>query len=300
MASPAECADTWLAHLVVERGVSSNTVDGYKRDLKRYLDWLDSLGRSGLEDVTEADIEAFVAELHDKNMAVSSVNRAVVVIRGLHKFALSEGFVSHNVAADIHPVAGVRKLPETLTIPQVTALLESIPVGEYASGVDLRDRALLELLYSTGMRISEAMALWLDDVAQSDEMLMVTGKGNKQRLVPVGSAAREALEHYVVRGRPALDKGRSHALFLNKRGGAMSRQSAWEVVKKRALSAGLNEDIHPHTLRHSFATHMLMGGADVRVVQELLGHSSVTTTQIYTHVTVDNLREVWASTHPRA
>lgn len=300
MASPAQCAETWLAHLAVERGVSSNTLENYRRDLNRYLDWLDTVGRVDLEEVTEADIEAFVSELRAKKMAVASVNRALVVVRGLHKFALSEAAITRDVAAEVHPVAGVRKLPETLSIQQVTDLLESIPEGEYASEIDLRDRALLELLYSTGMRISEAMALFLDDVAQCDGVLMVTGKGNKQRLVPVGSAALSAVEHYVVRGRPALDKGRSHALFLNKRGGAMSRQSAWEVVKKRARGAGLVQDIHPHTLRHSFATHMLMGGADVRTVQELLGHSSVTTTQIYTHVTVDNLREVWASTHPRA
>lgn len=300
MTNPSDCAETWLAHLAVERGLSSNTLDNYKRDLKRYLGWLTDLGRTDLEEVSEADIEAFVADLRAKNMAVASVNRALVVVRGLHKFAVSEGLVTRDVAADVHPVSGVRKLPETLSIQQVTTLLESIPVGEHASAIDLRDRALLELLYSTGMRISEAMALYLDDVAQCDGILMVTGKGNKQRLVPVGSVARSAVEHYIVRGRPALDKGRSHALFLNKRGGAMSRQSAWEVVKTRALSAGLLHDIHPHTLRHSFATHMLMGGADVRVVQELLGHSSVTTTQIYTHVTVDSLREVWASTHPRA
>lgn len=300
MTNPSDCAETWLAHLAVERGLSSNTLDNYKRDLKRYLGWLTVLGRTDLEEVSEADIEAFVADLRAKNMAVASVNRALVVVRGLHKFAVSEGLVTRDVAADVHPVSGVRKLPETLSIQQVTTLLESIPVGEHASAIDLRDRALLELLYSTGMRISEAMALYLDDVAQCDGILMVTGKGNKQRLVPVGSVARSAVEHYIVRGRPALDKGRSHALFLNKRGGAMSRQSAWEVVKTRALSAGLLHDIHPHTLRHSFATHMLMGGADVRVVQELLGHSSVTTTQIYTHVTVDSLREVWASTHPRA
>ena len=166
--------------------------------------------------------------------------------------------------------------------------------------MDLRDRALIEMLYGTGARISEIVSLHLDDMSNCDGTLRITGKGNKQRIVPVGSHAIAAVEQYIVRGRPGLSKGKSHALFLNRRGGGLSRQSAWMIIKNAADRAALAKEISPHTLRHSFATHLLEGGADVRSVQELLGHSSVTTTQIYTHVTVDNLRQVWASTHPRA
>ncbi len=191
------------------------------------------------------------------------------------------------------------KLPDTLSIEEVGLLLDACPTDTPA---DLRDKALLEVLYATGARVSEVLGLVVDDVVGLEDgtFIKVTGKGNKQRIVPVGSAAREAVEAYLVRGRPALSKGKTHALFLNKRGGALSRQSAWTVIKEAAGRAGVDKHISPHTLRHSFATHLLEGGADVRTVQELLGHASVTTTQIYTHVTPENLREVWRTAHPRS
>ncbi len=290
-----DVATTWLDHLAVERGLSDNTLSNYRRDVERYLTWLDEAGRHEL-----ADVEAYVADLRRSGLAASSAGRALVVARGLHRFAVREGIVDVDVAADVSPPATGRHLPDTLSIDEVTQLIDAVPDGEYADALDLRDKALLELLYGTGARISEVMGLTVDDVTDNDGILRITGKGNKQRLVPIGSKAVEAVEAYLVRARPLLAQGKSHALLLNTRGGALSRQSAWAILKNAAARAGLDKDISPHTLRHSYATHLLEGGADVRVVQELLGHSSVTTTQIYTHVTADNLRQVWREAHPRA
>ncbi|MCS4535031.1 site-specific tyrosine recombinase XerD [Corynebacterium sp. HS2168-gen11] len=302
---PGSLAQQWLTHLIVEKGISQNTISNYRRDIQRYLSWLDAAGYDDLEKLHTTDIEAYVLDLRQGSsrrapLAASSAARALIVVRGLHKFGFVEGILSDDVAAAVAPPAQGRHLPDTLTISEVTQLIEAIPTGEYATATDLRDRALLELLYSTGARISEITALLLDDVLETPGMLKITGKGNKQRLVPVGSLALQAIEAYIVRGRSSFSKGRSHALFLNKRGGSLSRQSAWAILKQAAMGAGITKEISPHTLRHSFATHMLEGGADVRVVQELLGHASVTTTQIYTHVTADNLRSVWLHSHPRA
>lgn len=295
-----DVATTWLDHLAVERGLSDNTLSNYRRDVERYLTWLDEAGRHELAEVATADVEAYVADLRRSGLAASSAGRALVVARGLHRFAVREGIVDVDVAADVSPPATSRHLPDTLSIDEVTQLIDAVPDGEYADALDLRDKALLELLYGTGARISEVMGLTVDDVTDNDGILRITGKGNKQRLVPIGSKAVEAVEAYLVRARPLLAQGKSHALLLNTRGGALSRQSAWAILKNAAARAGLDKDISPHTLRHSYATHLLEGGADVRVVQELLGHSSVTTTQIYTHVTADNLRQVWREAHPRA
>ena len=293
-------ADTWLDHLAVERGLSENTLTNYCRDLNRYLDWLEEAGRTDLADVSTTDVEAYVADLRRSGLAASSAGRALVVARGLHKFAVREGVLGVDVAAEVSPPSTGRHLPDTLSVDEVATLIESVPTDDLATPLDLRDRALLELLYGTGARISEVTGLLVDDVTDTDGILRISGKGGKQRLVPVGSKALEAVEAYLVRARPVLAQGKSHALLLNTRGGALSRQSAWAVLKKAAERAGLDMDISPHTLRHSYATHLLEGGADVRVVQELLGHSSVTTTQIYTHVTAENLRQVWREAHPRA
>ncbi|MDO5098268.1 MAG: site-specific tyrosine recombinase XerD [Corynebacterium sp.] len=307
MTNPNDLATEWLMHLNVEKGASVNTLSNYRRDLDRYTKWLDSIGINDLKSVTSSHIESYVADLRRgdesegrKPLAASSVARALIVVRGLHKFGLTEGKLSIDVASEVSPPSTGRHLPDTLSIDEVTKLIETIPQGEHASATDLRDRALVELLYGSGARIGEVMGLSVDDFNFAEEFLRITGKGNKQRLVPVGSLARAAIDQYLVRGRPALATGSSHGLFLNKRGGALSRQSAWAIIKTAAERAGITKDISPHTLRHSFATHMLEGGADVRVVQELLGHSSVTTTQIYTHVTAENLRSVWATAHPRA
>ena len=300
MTPAQEIAATWLDHLAVERGLSPNTLSNYRRDVDRYLDWLGTTGRTDLAQVATTDIEAYVADLRRSGLAASSAGRAPVVARGLHKFALREGDVDVDVAAEVSPPATGRHLPDTLSIAEVATLLDAVPTDDLATPVDLRDRALLELLYGTGARISEITGLVVDDVTDCDGILRLTGKGGKQRLVPVGTKALEAVEAYLIRARPAFARGRSHALLLNTRGGTLSRQSAWAALKTAAQRAGLDKKISPHTLRHSYATHLLEGGADVRVVQELLGHSSVTTTQIYTHVTAENLRRVWREAHPRA
>ncbi len=304
MTAPRTIATTWLNHLAVERGLSTNTLSNYRRDVERYLDWLDDNGIDDLGAVAATDLEAYVADLRrgvrGRPLAASSTGRALVVARGLHKFAVREGAVPVDVAAEVSPPATGRHLPDVLTVDEVTTLLDAVPTGEIATPADLRDRALLELLYGTGARISEITGLVVDDVTDCDGILKITGKGDKQRLVPVGSKALEAVDDYLVRARPVFSKGKSHALLLNTRGGTLSRQSSWAALKTAATRAGLKKDISPHTLRHSYATHLLEGGADVRVVQELLGHSSVTTTQIYTHVTAENLRQVWREAHPRA
>ncbi|GAA1474515.1 site-specific tyrosine recombinase XerD [Corynebacterium aurimucosum] len=303
--SPAAAAgQAWLMHLMVEKGASKNTVSNYRRDINRYVDWLAESGITDLRRVTRAHVENYLVFLRE-SLAQSSASRALIVARGLHKFALAEGMIEENVAAEVTPPKRAQALPETLSVHDVEALLNAIPTNESATPIDIRDRALLEMLYGTGARISEVISLSVDDVTGEGptsvrDILLLSGKGDKQRLVPLGSHAVKAVENYLVRARPVLATGASHALFLNTRGRALSRQSAWAAIKTAAQRAHLSTKISPHTLRHSFATHLLEGGADVRTVQELLGHSSVTTTQIYTHVTADSLREVWRTAHPRA
>ncbi|MCZ9308716.1 site-specific tyrosine recombinase XerD [Corynebacterium uberis] len=297
-----EAAGLWLDHLTVERGLRPNTLSNYRRDVDRYVTWMRAAGRTRMEDISAGDVSAYVADLRRGGLAASSAGRALVVARGLHRFAVMEGWVGVDVAAEVSPPQTGSHLPDTLSIDDVSRLLEAAPDGESATAIDLRDRALLEVLYATGARVSEALSLTVDDLSDCDGVLLITGKGGKQRLVPIGQPALRACQAYLVRGRPSLATGRSHALFLNQRGGALSRQSAWAIMKTRAHLAGLEQAdaISPHTLRHSFATHLLEGGADVRVVQELLGHASVTTTQIYTHITAEGLRQVWRHAHPRA
>jgi integrase/recombinase XerD len=289
----------YLDHLAVERGTARNTLDSYARDLRRYLRYLADRGVRELREVTEVQVTGFAAALRDEGLAASSAARAVVAVRGLHRFAHREGLTEADPTRLVRPPQLPRRLPKALPVADVLKLLDT-PVGDEPAV--LRDRALLELLYSTGARISEAVGLDLDDVDRVDRTVLLDGKGGKQRLVPVGRPALAALEAYLVRVRPMLSaRGRSTpAVFLNLRGGRLSRQSAWQVLKTTAQRAGIGVEVSPHTLRHSFATHLLEGGADVRVVQELLGHASVTTTQVYTLVTVTTLREVYATAHPRA
>ncbi len=255
--------------------------------------------------MTELSVAEFLASLragsaHHSPLSATSAARTVVAVRGLHRFALREGLTVFDPSARVRPPTPARRLPKAISVQEVARLLAAAGPGDTA--LSLRDQALLELLYGTGARISEIVGLALDDLDRVEGLVRLDGKGGRQRLVPVGSYALRAVEAYVVRGRPALAvAGRgTPALFLNARGGPLSRQSAWAVLKAAADRAGLTVEVSPHTLRHSFATHLLDGGADVRVVQELLGHASVTTTQIYTLVTVDRLREVYAGAHPRA
>lgn len=305
--SPALAAviSQYLDHLAVERGTSANTLDSYARDLRRYAAYLASTGTGELAMVREEQVTGFLAALRDgdaehRPLAASSAARALVVARGLHRFAFREGLVPTDVAVDVHPPSPPKRLPKALDVEEVLRLLEVFPA---AGGPRcLRDRALLEMLYSTGARISEAVGLDRDDVDAPARTVLLRGKGGKQRLVPVGRPALAALDAYLVRGRPTFAaRGRgTPAVFLNARGARLSRQSAWAVLREAAARSEIAAAVSPHTLRHSFATHLLEGGADVRVVQELLGHASVTTTQVYTLVTVDNLREVYATAHPRA
>jgi integrase/recombinase XerD len=228
----------------------------------------------------------------------------VVAVRGFHRFAVREGLTPVDPSAAVHPPAPAKRLPKALPLFDIERILDA--AGAPGTPLALRDRALLEVLYGTGARISEAVGLDRDDLDLEQGAVLLRGKGSKERVVPVGSYARAAVEAYLVRGRPVLtaelpaSRRAVPALFLNARGGRLSRQSAWTVLARAAERAGVHAEVSPHTLRHSFATHLLDGGADVRVVQELLGHASVTTTQVYTLVTVDSLREVYATAHPRA
>jgi integrase/recombinase XerD len=296
---------TYLDHLSVERGLAANTLTSYRRDLRRYQEYLEELGIESLDAVTEATVTSFLVRLREGDadhpaLSSTSAARTVVAVRGFHKFAVSDGLAANDPAAGVKPPAPAKRLPKALPLADVEAILEA--AGSAGTTLALRDRALLEVLYGTGARISEAVGLDVDDLDTVDGTVLLRGKGSKERLVPVGSYALEAVDAYLVRGRPELVAAGSGtpALFLNARGGRLSRQSAWAVLVRAAERAGVTRDVSPHTLRHSFATHLLDGGADVRVVQELLGHASVTTTQVYTLVTVDNLREVFATAHPRA
>ncbi len=296
---------TYLDHLGVERGLAPNTLASYRRDLRRYLSFLGGRGVEGLGDVSETTVSEFLMYLREGDadhpaLSAASAARTVVAVRGFHRFAVREGLVDIDPAAAVKPPAPAKRLPKALPLSDVEAILGA--AGAAGTTLALRDRALLEVLYGTGARISEAVGLDVDDLDLDQSIVRLVGKGGKQRLVPLGSYAQDALSAYLVRARPELSTvgAATPAVFLNARGGRLSRQSAWTVLGKAADRAGITADVSPHTLRHSFATHLLDGGADVRVVQELLGHASVTTTQIYTLVTVDKLREVYATAHPRA
>ncbi|MEN2742873.1 site-specific tyrosine recombinase XerD [Microbacterium sp. X-17] len=299
--------DEYLRHISVERGLADHTVAAYRRDLDGYLAWLSASGVTDTVDVTAPMVTRFAAEraTADPPVAASSLARLQSSVRGFHRFLAREGIADDDPAARLTPPKQPQRLPKALTIAQVEALLDAAgPAPGVADASDLahlRDRALLELLYATGARVSEVVQLDVDDVAQGD-VLRLRGKGSKERIVPVGSYARAALDAYLTRARPELARrGRATPrLFLGIRGAPLSRQSAWLVIRHAAERARLTAHVSPHTLRHSFATHLLQGGADVRVVQELLGHASVATTQIYTHVSVDALRDVYATAHPRA
>ena len=301
--------ETYLRHVALERGLSDHTIAAYRRDLVAYVEWLRARGVDQIEAVTTALVTEFVAERASAEPppAASSLARLQSSVRGLHRFLVREGRVDDDPSSRLRPPKTPRRLPKALTISQVEDLLDAAgpgPGSADASAADpaaVRDRALLELLYATGARVSEIVHLDVDDTAHGD-LLRVRGKGDKERVVPVGSYARAAIEAYLTRVRPALAaKGRATPrLFLGVRGAPLSRQSAWLIIQAAAERAGLTAHVSPHTLRHSFATHLLQGGADVRVVQELLGHASVATTQIYTHVTADALRDVYATAHPRA
>jgi integrase/recombinase XerD len=305
---PDEVA-TWIArfadHLTVERGLSPNTVTAYMRDLRRYSAFLADRGVDRLARVDDRTVRSFVASVSagvhgpdERPTAPATVARALSSVRAFHRFLVREG------ALEVDPTAGVvqprlpRTLPRPLSVDDTARLLEAPDKG---SGAGLRDRAILEVLYGAGLRVSELTALDVDDVDLDDGVVRVLGKGGKERAVPIGRYARDAIGAYLARARPVLATERSRsALFVNARGGRLTRQGCARMLAAHARRAGLERSVSPHTLRHSFATHLLEGGADVRVVQELLGHASVATTQVYTLVTGQHLREVYYASHPRA
>jgi len=291
----------YVRYLTLERGRSQNTIAAYSRDLQAYVQYLHSLGVDTPSAIVASQARSYVESLEG---AATTLARKVSSIKNFHRYLLEEKVLVDDVTASISPPALPARLPKALSVSEVQALLDST-VGDDPPA--LRDRALLEFLYATGARISEALSLTIDDIVDDDlrcaPAVRVTGKGNKQRIVPVGSFARDAMDAYLTRSRPALVSARGTAaamVFVGNRGGALSRQNAWLILRGAAERAQLTQALSPHTLRHSFATHVLAGGADIRVVQELLGHSSVSTTQIYTKVTIDTLREVYQSAHPRA
>ncbi|RKS09747.1 integrase/recombinase XerD [Nocardiopsis sp. Huas11] len=327
----AQVSTAFLDHLGAERALATNTLLAYRRDLRRYTRHLTGRGVVYLADVDRAQVGGFLQVLREGDedhvpLSAASAGRALAAVRGLHRFAVREGWADHDPAAEVTPPSPPMRLPKAVPLEDVERLLDAAGpmadaaseaagasgtgAGERAALLALRDRALLEVLYGTGARISEAVGLDVDDVSdavgaeRAVGLVRFRGKGGRERLVPLGSYARRALSAYLVRARPVLAASATGGrggpgLFLNARGGRLTRQGGWAVLGAVAERAGV-EGVSPHTLRHSFATHLLDGGADIRVVQELLGHSSVTTTQIYTLVTVDHLREVYATSHPRA
>lgn len=302
---PAGLSDimfVYLEHLEAERGLAQNTLDAYRRDLELYARYLREHDIDGPLQATEEDAEAFVAWVREqvsvtgRPYATTSIARTVVAVRGLHRFLAREGLTADDVAADVGTPATLRSLPKAISVEQVERLLDVVAGDEPR---DLRDRAILELLYSSGLRISELVGLDSDEIDRVERLVTVTGKGSRMRVVPFGAAAAAALDAWLVRGRVAMMPTTS-AAFVNVRGKRLTRQGVWKIVKTRAAVARLDAAVSPHTLRHSFATHLLDGGADVRVVQELLGHANVTTTQIYTLVSRARLRQVYEQAHPRA
>jgi integrase/recombinase XerD len=308
MKTLGQLVDEYLRHLSIERGLSKNTVAAYRRDLRGYLAFLEKNRIFEPSAITESVVAQYLKSIAESGaLSSNSVARMLAGVRGLHKFWLFESITSGDPSASIKPPKLPKRLPKAISVFEIEKLIDASgpdPEIDDATSLDMarvRNRAILELLYATGARISELTALNLDDLLDPT-MIRLFGKGSKERVVPVGSFAQRAIGAYLVRSRPALiGKGKgTPALFLNQRGSRLSRQSAWQIISDAADQAKIAGEISPHTLRHSFATHLLEGGADVRVVQELLGHSSVATTQIYTLVTVDALREVYATSHPRA
>ena len=298
---------SFLDHLTIERGLSSNSISAYRRDLAKFSDFLDK-EKLDFERLSEDEIISFEVWLKGLGMAVTSINRNISALKSFYKY-LAQEFSTNNPVSAVVSSKVPRRLPKALTIKEITSLIDS--TKREGDPISLRDHAIIELLYGTGARVSEIVGIDINDFAQSDvegnpiTTLKLRVKGSKERIVPLGSFAKNALDEYLVRIRPnLLSKSKSArvetALFLNQRGSRLSRQSAWQMISDAADSTGLSGKVSPHVFRHSYATHLLDGGADIRVVQELLGHASVTTTQIYTLITIDKVREAYATAHPRA
>ncbi|KFI86294.1 recombinase [Bifidobacterium reuteri DSM 23975] len=302
----ARLTEQFIVHIGVERGLADATVKAYESDIAKYVEWLESQGISDPNGITSKTVEDYVASLDEAGESARSKARRIASLHEFHRFALGQHMVADDVSAAVKAPKSASTLPDVLNVDEVTRLLDAAAVGDSTDPVVLRNKALLEFMYATGCRVSEAAGENLDDIDLDEHVARLMGKGSKQRLVPIGSYACEALSQYLGAARGELERRSTsgvperRALFLNKRGRRISRQSIWEVVKDAGARAGITRPLHPHTLRHSFATHLIQGGADVRTVQELLGHASVTTTQIYTHVSPEHLIEAYISSHPRA
>ena len=298
--------EQFLVHIGIERGLANATVSAYESDLNKYVAWLQTHGITKPDDIAKQDVEDYIAALDADGESARSKARRLASIHEFHRFALAQHAVSADVAVSVKAPKGASVLPDVLSVDEVSRLLDAAAVGGSTDPVVLRDKALLEFMYATGCRVSEAVGTNLDDIDLEEKVVRLMGKGSKQRLVPLGSYARNSVVAYLNAGRGELERRSTakvperRALFLNKRGKRISRQSVWEIVKTAGERAGITKPLHPHTLRHSFATHLIQGGADVRTVQELLGHASVTTTQIYTHVSPEALIETYLTAHPRA
>lgn len=298
--------EQFLVHIGIERGLAKATVSAYESDLNKYVAWLQTHGITKPDDIAKQDVEDYIAALDADGESARSKARRLASIHEFHRFALAQHAVSADVAASVKAPKGASVLPDVLSVDEVSRLLDAAAVGGSTDPVVLRDKALLEFMYAAGCRVSEAVGTNLDDIDLEEKVVRLMGKGSKQRLVPLGSYARNSVVVYLNAGRGELERRSTakvperRALFLNKRGKRISRQSVWEIVKTAGERAGITKPLHPHTLRHSFATHLIQGGADVRTVQELLGHASVTTTQIYTHVSPEALIETYLTAHPRA
>lgn len=289
--------DHYLNYLAVERGLARNTLDAYGRDLARYLDYLEKHQVTNLQGVTPAVVLRFLSHLKAAGLSPRSRARTLAALRTFHKFLVRERLAADNPTDQVVSPKSLTALPHTLSPRDVDSLLTS-PKGE--TPLAWRDRAMLEILYATGLRVSELVSLKFDDLQMDVGYLVAFGKRSKQRIVPLGETAVAALRAYLQHGRPGLDKGRgSQILFLNRSGEGLTRQGFWKIIKRRARAAGIRQSITPHTMRHSFATHLLENGADLRSVQAMLGHADIATTQIYTHVTRERLRQMHARHHPR-
>lgn len=288
----------FLHYLIVEKRLAKNTIDAYNQDLKAYLEFLNARNIESMKHVTREHIHQYLAQMQRENKALSSIARSISSIKAFHQFLYRDEVVPEDVTVHVHTPKIKKQLPKVLSQAEVEKLLaqpdESTPFG-------IRNKAMLELLYATGIRVSELIQLDLNDVHLQNGLLKTTGKGNKERLIPVGMMAQKALAKYLTYGRPHIVKNRQEqALFLNRLGKRLTRQGFWKIIKQLAQEASIEKTLTPHTLRHSFATHLLENGADLRSVQEMLGHADISTTQIYTHVTNQHLKKVYKQYHPRA
>lgn len=293
-----QMVDTYLLHLKVERGLAKNTLDSYRRDLRKFVGYLRRNDIHTLDEVDRRLIMSFMEDLHNQHRAAATISRNLAAIRSFYSFLVQENLVKANPSTELDAPKIPKRLPNVMTVSQVAALMEQ-PNSRTAAG--MRDKAMLELLYATGLRVSELVDLNLTDVNLGMGYLRCLGKGSKERIVPMGKSAIEAVDTYLQKGRGKLIRNpEEQAVFVNIHGGRLTRQGFWKILKKYVRQAGFQGDITPHTLRHSFATHLLENGADLRAVQEMLGHSDISTTQIYTQVTATHLRDVYQQAHPRA